>query len=260
MLPMEWKTVAASVAGFSHQAEGTPCQDCHGVSTLANGWMVGVVSDGAGSAVRSAEGSKAVCDELVSDLASRIIAFTGSADAHVCETVLRQWLTDGIERVRTQLVERSTQGSLAEFHATLVGVIAGPNGGWFFHVGDGAACATNPLTFSPSISSLPENGEYANETYFFTQADWFEHLRLTPFGRNFNLVALMSDGVSPFAMAPGGSEPHVPFFGPISRYFEQNSREQNEKALIATLEKDAVRQITGDDKTLLWAVRIAADD
>jgi Protein phosphatase 2C len=259
MLPTGWKTIAASVAGFSHQAGGTPCQDSHAISSLANGWIVGVVSDGAGSAIRCAEGSKAVCDELVPDLVSRITVFTGTSDGNVSEAVLRQWLTDGIERIRTLLVEHSTQGSLAEFHATVVGVIAGPNGGWFFHIGDGAACATNTQTFSPCISSLPENGEYANETYFFTQANWLEHLRLTPFDQNFNLVALMSDGVTPFALAPGGTEPHVPFFGPVSRYFEQNSREESERALVATLEKDAIRKITGDDKTLLWAMRISAN-
>ncbi len=259
MPPIEWKIIGASVAGFSHQAEATPCQDFHTVSLLTNGWLVGAVSDGAGSAPRSAEGAKAICEGVVSQIATHISQFSDDKDACLEQTTVRSWVTDGVEFVRTKLTKIGTNDSIADFHATLVGVIAGPNGGLFFHIGDGAACATDTENFSSSILSFPENGEYANETFFFTQKNWHEHLRLTPFDQKFNLIVLMSDGVTPFALAHGMSGPHAPFFSPLSRYLVAHTREEGEAALAATLEKDAIRHITGDDKTLLWALRIESD-
>jgi hypothetical protein len=163
---------------------------------------------------------------------------------------------NGIESVRSEILKIAVDHSMGDFHATLIGVIAGPSGGLFFHIGDGAACATDVETFSPSILSQPENGEYANETFFFTQPDWQQHIRLTPFGRQFDLLALMSDGVTPFALASETAGPHKPFFDPLSRYLRSHTREEGESALAATLEKDAIRRITGDDKTLVWALRI----
>jgi hypothetical protein len=85
-------------------------------------------------------------------------------------------------------------------------------------------------------------------------------LRLTSFGPEFGLVVLMSDGVTPFALGPGATEPHIPFIAPLSRFLITQPRDQGEKALAATLEKDALRRITSDDKTLLWALRMKAND
>ena len=257
MAATEWKIVGASVAGFSHQAQGSPCQDFHAASEFEGGWLVAVVSDGAGSASRSAQGSKALCEGILSQIGLQLIEFNRRSEAHIVETVVRSWVEEGVELIRSGLDVGG--GTLADFHATLVGVVAGRNGGVFFHIGDGAGCATNSESLLSSVMSLPENGEYANETYFFTQADWKDHVRLTPFGAEFNLIALMSDGVTPFALAPGEVGPHAPFFDPVSKYLVGQSREEGERALAATLERDLIRRITGDDKTFLWAVRVSSD-
>jgi hypothetical protein len=253
MAATEWKIVGVSVKGFSHQANGTECQDSYAVSAIEGGWLVAMVSDGAGSASRSSEGARALCKGLVAYLGPRV-AENNQPD----ETVVRLWVEESVELVRASL-DKSEGRALTEFHATLVGVIAGPHGGAFFHIGDGAGCATLLDDLSVKVMSLPENGEYANETYFFTQSDWKDHLRLTPFGPHFNLIALMSDGVTPFALEPGESGPHSPFFAPVSHFLTSHSREEGERALAATLERDAIRNITGDDKTLVWAARVEPD-
>ena len=258
MAATQWKIVGASVTGFSHQAQALPCQDFHAASEFEGGWLAGAVSDGAGSASRSAQGAKVLCEGILSQIGSRLNQFGGGGEAYIDETVVRLWVEEDVELARSRL-DITGGGTLAEFHATLVGVVAGPSGGVFFHIGDGAGCATIADTLSSSIMSLPENGEYTNETYFFTQADWKDHLRLTSFGPEFNLIALMSDGVTPFALAPGEVGPHAPFFDPVSKFLVSHSREEGELALIATLEKDLIRRITGDDKTLVWAVRVGSD-
>jgi hypothetical protein len=253
---VSWKVAGVSVVGFSHEAAGVPCQDAHATSVLPGGWFVGAVCDGAGTAARSSEGARLVADGVVAHISSQLNAY--ESGSQLTEALVKEWVQGAVEEVRVHL-RRLTEGksdSIAEFHATLVGVIAGTGGGIFFHVGDGAALATTSTDFSESVVSQPENGEYANETYFVTQDEWQQHLRTVTFGPKFNLVALMSDGVMPFALAPEASGASVPFFDPLSRYLTVHERQESERELAALLRRDAIRRITGDDKTLLWALRI----
>jgi hypothetical protein len=249
---IEWKVAGVSTAGFSHQAEGSPCQDFH-IIRAEGGWLVAAVSDGAGSALRSAEGAKAICEGVVSNTLSHLVQIRLALEVEI-ETVVRPWIEESIDNVRSTLsiLERD----LSQFHATLIGVVAGRQGGVFFHIGDGAGCASTLADITSSVISPPENGEYANETYFFTDESWRKHLRLTPFGPEFGVISLMSDGVTPFALAPGGTRLYPPFFEPVSRFLEIHSREEGERALAATLGRDAIRAITGDDKTFVWALRV----
>ncbi|MFZ1963528.1 MAG: PP2C family serine/threonine-protein phosphatase [Roseiarcus sp.] len=261
MSRVKWKVAGASVAGFSHQTDGTPCQDAHAITTSPSGWLIAAVSDGAGSAPRSAEGSRLFSDEVVAQLTTRLREIDLSELHCPDENTVRTWIEDAVESVRTRLAEIATasNGSLGEFHATLLGVVAGPKAGVFFHVGDGAACATNLDDSSRSVVSKPENGEYANETYFVTQDDWRDHLRLTSFNSQYNLIALMSDGVTPFALATGSVAPFPPFFEPLSKFLAEHSRRHAEQAITTLLERDAIRPITGDDKTLVWAIRTGSE-
>jgi hypothetical protein len=149
--------------------------------------------------------------------------------------------------------------SLEDFHATLIGVVASAAGGIFFHIGDGVGVATQRDDMLNCIVSRPENGEYSNETYFFSQSEWKEHLRFKEFGPDFNLIFLMTDGVMPFAMTGDNSGPHIPFFQPVSDFLATHSQAVGELALTNTLGKEELRKITDDDKTLVWALRSDGD-
>ena len=173
--------------------------------------------------------------------------------------IVRTWIEGSVEAARSRLSRLGDSGCLSDFDATLVGVVAGPEMGVFFHVGDGAACATKLDDVSTSVVCGPENGEYANETYFITQDGWRDHLRLSSFNSQYNLVALMSDGVTPFALAQGASALFQPFFDPLSKFLAEHNEEDGEQAIKNILERDAIRQITGDDKTLVWALRSDAE-
>lgn len=259
---LTWKVSGASVAGFSHKSDGSPCQDAHAAETLPGEWFVGVVSDGAGSAAHSAEGARYLCDMLLSHLCVRLREPRSNENPdHVDESTVRAWVEDGIEYVRAQLNDLSAMRgtTMADFHATLIGAVVGPVGGVFFHIGDGAGCATFSENLSSVVLSPPENGEYANETYFFTENKWRDHLRTVAFGSQHDLIALMSDGVTPFALTRGSAGLSLPFFEPISRFIADNDREVTERALVRLLERDAIRHITADDKTLLLARRVELD-
>jgi hypothetical protein len=147
--------------------------------------------------------------------------------------------------------------SLNDFHTTLVGCVANGQGGWFFHIGDGVGCAVpvDPVENCPrwdeAIVSLPENGEYANETCFITQDNWIQNLRIKQFHKA-ELILLMSDGVMPFAMTAGCRQPDPRFMDAVDRFLLSAELEMAEKALAATLDSEGARKVSGDDKTLVW--------
>jgi hypothetical protein len=263
VVAVKWKLAGASVVGFSHQAAGTVCQDAHAVTITPTGWLVGVVSDGAGSARFSGESSQLLSKEVVAQLTVRLNALEASDTQQIPEEVVRIWIEDAVEAVRRQLPRLRTEivesNGLQDFHATLLGVVAGLGAGVFFHIGDGAGCATSMNDVTKAIISGPENGEYANETYFVTQDDWRDHLRITSFDPQYDLITLMSDGVTPFALDKGQLAPFPPFFVPLSKFLAEHDREEGERAITTILARDAIRPITGDDKTLVWALRTASE-
>jgi hypothetical protein len=65
----------------------------------------------------------------------------------------------------------------------------------------------------------------------------------------------MTDGVTPFALAPGGCAPYIPFLDPVTRFLLSHASAEGEKALANLLDSERIRPITTDDKTLVWALR-----
>src|SRR5690606_8659606 len=138
-----WKVVAASVAGPHHVRDGLPCQDAH-TYRLQGDYLIAVISDGAGSACYSQLGSQAITDTLVQVLAE--------ADLQGLEAQTLQALVEaGVEQCRHNLVEAHPDTQLADFYATLLGVVAGPEGGFFFQIGDGLGAAIQEQRWAPCL-------------------------------------------------------------------------------------------------------------
>lgn len=253
-----WKWHAASVQGFDHRNASIPCQDAHAVK-LEGDCLVAIVSDGAGTACRADYGATRLCEDLGTALVAARGADGGRRLGELDLDTVRQWVEQGIDALRVRLTAeaRETAGSLSDFHATLVGAIADRSGGAFFHIGDGAAVAASSRDLGQFTVSAAANGEYSNETFFFTMPEWRSHLRLTRFGPEYDLLALMSDGVTPFALAKGGAAPFRPFLEPVSKFLGDCDAESGHAALVELLERDALRAISGDDKSLVWARRSA---
>lgn len=252
-----WKVVGASVRGPDHEADGSPCQDafCH---RTESGRLVAAVADGAGSAARSDEGARRLCEVLVEELSRCNAALPADADEAVIEAwtdCARAAITMVRDEFRYRIAQTPEDGDdarLRDYAATLVATVAEPGGGLFFHIGDGAAAALpTPEAWDDGVLSAPENGEFANETYFFTGEDWRERLRLTPFGAS-ELIVLLSDGAMPFTLAKryAGLEPR--FMAPVTRFLDGVDTADGAEALAHTLDREEARRISGDDKTLVW--------
>lgn len=250
---MAWRIMAASATGSAHRDHGQPCQDAF-ASACIDGVLVSVVCDGAGSALHGDIGAQQISAGVVARVSRHPALGIDPLALPVKE--MRVIVETAIDQARAELAlhARHQQSSLSHYACTIVGAIAGAAGGWFFHIGDGvAACAF--ATGVPDAVSLPANGEYANETWFVTGQDWRQQLRLSRFSGEVRAVVLMSDGVQPFAMSRAGTALYPPFIAPVLDYLDGVETEVGCAALHATLADPRTDQITGDDKTLLIAMR-----
>jgi len=243
-----WRVAGTSVAGPCHANDD--CQDRHLVQVTPGGVLIALVSDGAGSAKFSGDGAALLC-EHVGDALVRLLG--RSKPKAVATEALGEAVKAGIEAAREAALALGAEreAGLEAFHATLVGAVMIPGkGGLFFHIGDGAALAVSPAS-ERWLLSPPSNGEYADTTYFFTEHDWRENLRFSPIEPGYETIFVMTDGVTDLGLQ--GAQPHMPFFDPIGRFLAGASREEGQLALRATLDSEAARGRSGDDKTLVWA-------
>ena len=241
-MEMPWRVFAASAIGKGHIDGGLPCQDASG-SASDNERLVAVVCDGAGSVSKSDIGAKACVDSLCKFLS----AVVGSSSASITPSVIEQ----AVEVTRAQLQLRADELGLPvrELACTVVGVVLFQDGGYLFHIGDGMAVVE--LADNSTILSLPENGEYSNETYFVTGDDWLPHLRTTSFSGTIRCISLMSDGAMPFAVSKGKTGMSGPFIDPVRSYLTTVSEAEGSEALLATISSERTWSITSDDKSLL---------
>lgn len=244
-----WRVFGASVAGKSHLDKGLPCQDAHAQAVVGSS-LVAVVCDGAGSARHSDEGAQFVADQLVLALAARL------HEGVSIEALHDGGLQQALAQIRAALEELASaaHAGIDDYATTIVGVVMGPEVGLLFHLGDGVAVAQ--MADGAQRISLPANGEYANETYFLTGVRWRDHLRLMPLAPGVQSLVLMSDGCMPFAMSRQNASLYAPYMGAVEGYLRSvDSIEAGNTALAATLADPRTHQITGDDKTLLLALR-----
>lgn len=254
-----WRSIQASVMGTAHVGTGQPCQDSHVLKVLTTGrdepLLLLVTSDGAGSAARSDEGSREVCQETLRWLELRLSdgdQFLTVEDGTVLVHNLRTHLQNYAE-------ESERDYLLRDLACTLNVAAVLPEQAWFLQVGDGAAIIEHggqPM----DVVCWPDNGEYANQTYFITDvAD--EHIHTHVIEGQIDRVALMTDGLQAIALSLQKRAPHLPFFEPLFQALEAvetvgtKSHQQLQAGLARFLDSPGVNARTSDDKTLVLSSR-----
>ncbi|GGF87154.1 hypothetical protein GCM10007301_53770 [Azorhizobium oxalatiphilum] len=239
---------AASVQGDRHIREGEPCEDVF-LMGGADRWLFAVVCDGAGSAPHAIFGARTVAAHLVDELKDQVEEISLEAPQRVEEMV-----RGAIRAAREHCLLHGPSDDLTDYLSTVVLLALSPEGGLVFHIGDGLAVALTLTEEGPLSTAVspPENGEYANITYFFSEPDWQRHLRVTTISRC-DAVLLMSDGVTAFA-SPRGDGVRPSF----AQYILDDiftGDEPGGLALARVLVDARARARSADDKTLL-AVRV----
>lgn len=237
--------VAASVAGPQHHYKKMPCQDFFKFHKKGQNF-VAVVSDGAGSAKYGKIGAKILCETVIDILKNSDFREIEAKIAHAVD-VAREKLEFH------RLNKGKKKENLNSFAATLVGVVCNKGKGLFFHIGDGAGVAFDEKDLNKFVASLPENGSFSCETFFFTQENWKENLRITKFEK-LDTIILMSDGLTGFAFTQDFRDIEKGFISPIHSFLSNTkSPIRAKQALANTLNNSQARKLNSDDKTLLWA-------
>jgi hypothetical protein len=250
---MNWSIVAGSATGLHHVEAGLPCQDAFAHSRSGR-WFIAVVCDGAGSARHSDIGARHAAETIIQELS----LISDMAPGGLCDARFfwHKAIIASIGSARMQLKKQMPeQGDLSDFHATVVGAVAGPDYGLFFHVGDGAGFAVERGRWESVAVSGPENGDFADQTFFYTMDNWRDHLRLTFFDPAAEVITLMSDGAMAFVANKQQSGLDPKFIVPVIRYLDTVDEQTGSKALTHTLDSPQTHAITGDDKTLLIALK-----
>jgi serine/threonine protein phosphatase PrpC len=266
-----FEVVGASVAGPKRHATGSVCQDFFTAEASAD-WIVAIVSDGAGSATRSLEGARIVSEEVCQALTVRLKShqrphhaadwrarlkakrLTVETNTESLWSWVQQAVVDGIDKARERCLNEARAGDLLRsFHATVLGVVIRGEGGIFFHIGDGGASAHNVTEDRVETHSFsePERGEYANETFFFTEARWREHLRLTKIPGAIQAVWLMSDGAYDLMVPPGQTQLRQITVKEIDRLVFDHEVGDKSGVLSTILASSQATDRNDDDKTLV---------
>lgn len=191
-----WKRSVSALAGRSHLAADTPCQDSVSTAYRRNVSAVSL-SDGAGSCAHSQIGSKACASTLCSIMCRHFDEMWHMDEAEAKAKTLQTL----VDRLAREAVERDL--SLHDLSATALGVAVKKNRFVAFHIGDGVIgmeLADPTGSKRLEVLSAPDNGEHSNETCFVTSSAALQHARLhrgsirQPDDSSISGFILMSDG------------------------------------------------------------------
>jgi serine/threonine protein phosphatase PrpC len=218
---VDWKIVSASVCGLSHQEADLPCQDYHLVESRSldgtvdgQKYLLACVSDGAGSAKHSEIGSKLSCQAF-----SRIVReneFRFFDDDHLLDTDLfASWARSWCRSMRAELAAeaQALDVPVRALACTFLAAIIFDNFACFLQIGDGDIVLGDQSGYSHVF--WPQSGEYANTTNFITSDNWHVSLETAYIKKNFQSLAMLSDGLERLALSFSDEAVHSPFFCPF---------------------------------------------
>ncbi len=243
-----WQAVGQSAQGTSHVASSTPCQDAQEYRAFDTGEGAGciiAVSDGAGSAAKA-------------DIASKLATVTAIEEFIAMEkhpsSINRDDMLAVFQKVRERLLEaaKNDGAEWRDYSCTLL--IAGLSSTTcvFAQVGDGCIVTGNESGFK--AVTWPHNGEFANQTTFVVSSTFPAALQFESMQRDFDFVALFTDGIQDLALTYATKTVHDRFF-PSFRNGLLKAEDTTSLLipLLQFLNSSAVNQRTDDDKTLAMA-------
>lgn len=258
MIGRGWRIAAAAAIGTSHIKQGTVCQDSHACRVFEDGAgrpvAVFVVSDGAGSAARADEGSDIACRTIVE--AVEVFLANGGQVAAIDIDTARSWM-EMVQSAITFLADEA--GAVPRDYAcTLLVAVVAEDAAAFIQVGDGAMVVADEAG-EWSWVHWPQRGDYANTTYFVTDASAADQMAFDSVERTVDEVAVFTDGIEALVLHYATKTVHAPFFDKMFVPVRALEAEGIDQGLSAGLERylasPTVCERTDDDKTLVLATR-----
>jgi len=255
---VRWRFASASVVGTSHERSGAPCQDNHACRVLPDQnkvpILVVVVSDGAGSADKSEIGSALACCSIIEQAQGFFEA--GRTVRNFTKEDADKWVR--VVRGRIGKQAEDDNGMMRDYACTLLVAIVSEDASAFFQLGDGAivvSAANNDWC----CVFWPQRGEYANTTYFVTEAGALDHLEFSSHRQSIQDLAVFTDGIEALVLDYANKSAYAPFFErmivPVRASTACEQDPQLSQALNTYLASPLITARTDDDKTLVLATR-----
>lgn len=254
---MRWKITGSSVTGRSHADRGETGQDCHRAGCVRIGdreYFIGIVADGAGSTTSGGEGAEIACGCMYDRIAGTLREMADLSC--ITDAEIRDWI--GTSRAAIAAEAVSTERRMKEYACTLLGVVAGQDHTIFFQIGDGAIVVSSDNGEYETIF-WPDQGEYANVTFFLTDDQFSDHLSIRHCTSAPPEIALFTDGVQSLALSFAQKKAHAGFFRPLFdalRRHPETGFLDFSGQLHGFLTRDDVSARSDDDKTLVLAVHV----
>jgi serine/threonine protein phosphatase PrpC len=233
-----------------------PCQDASEIRVCEGGLegsvLVLVVSDGAGSAPMSQEGSLRAVRSVIQSATNYFAE--GRAVAELDESELRRWFE--IARLTLEDEALSEERPVRDYACTLLCAVIDDRTAAYAQLGDGAIVAG----CGDDVEAMfwPQQGEFANTTYFITHPEHFTRMTTRVHAEVPERLALMSDGLQNLALRFADQTAHAGFFSPLFDGLKRQPEGQAEALLDPLqefLDSPRINARTDDDKSLLLAVR-----
>ena len=236
---MIWKVVKAEITGSSHKKNGTPCQDVTNKLVTENSCTI-VLADGAGSASLSELGAELTCKSILRTCHKDFDELF-DMDSMLAKTKI-------IHSIRTRLGIKAKKHNKnkQELASTLLFVSIKKNKFIAGHIGDGIIGIIDEKG-EAIVLSEPENGEFANTTYFTTSENYRYHLRLYrgEIDNNYNSFFMMSDGAAD-CLYHKKQKIFAPAIRSFSNWIEKFDEESVNQALLENMTKMFPKHTTDD--------------
>jgi len=182
---MKFLTALATEQGVSHKSTDTPCQDSVLVKKEDDYLFLGL-ADGAGSAKHSDIGSSRILKFLSVHMRIAFDYYKNEEDSN----------EDLLKAIHMALDNSANyhKVKIEDLSSTLLFIAIQNDDYIVTHIGDGVI-GTLDKDDELSVFSEPENGEFANQTYFITSNDSNRVRIYRGDISDFNGLVLMSDGV-----------------------------------------------------------------
>jgi hypothetical protein len=240
---------AAKLVGRSHLETATGCQDAVSIATTRNSACI-ALADGAGSKKHSAIGAQTVANAISAHVVrnfDQLYRYIERNSDLALDMVMITALRALRGKAKRQGVTLDALASTLLFSAFKSGrYIAG-------HIGDGVVGIKTGDEIG--VLSPPENGEYANTTYFITDKNARSHLRLySGLAKEGYGAILMSDGTAESLFAKASSTLGTA----VTRIFswsEELSPRKMDLVLLANLEQVFSKKTTDDCSVAVLTAR-----
>jgi len=253
---MTWKHLSLSVTGKSHCDRNERGQDYYRTGVVRFGdrdFFVGLAADGAGSTTNGGVGAEIACEKMYLLILSMIRQ--GEHISSVTDDDVRAWISASREAISARAGEDGQR--IKDYACTLLGVVAANDHTLCFQIGDGCIVTGDGTGYHTIF--WPEQGEYANTTYFVSDDTFLEHVKIEHRGAAPDEIALFTDGLQSLVLSFSTRTVHDGFFRPLFAALRKNPESGSASLtthLTALLSRDDVNARSDDDKTLILAVNV----